>query len=85
MVKILILGLLDAHVHLSSTQGANVLENAAFLGVTTVLDMATVSPELVESQSNLKGVADIRSSYLQQVLLGDHQLLIWDFQSHQLT
>lgn len=49
--KSLIPGLLDAHVHLSSTQGAKVLENAAFLGVTTVLDIATVSPELVECQS----------------------------------
>ncbi|WP_213619503.1 amidohydrolase family protein [Paenibacillus sp. J22TS3] len=57
----LIPGLIDAHIHLSEDTG--VLKNAAHWGITTLLDMATTDPRLVDSQRNLAGLPDIRSPY----------------------
>ncbi len=53
-------GLIDSHIHLS---GLEDLKLAAQWGITTMLDMATKSPELVDSLRNLQGLTDIRSCY----------------------
>lgn len=52
-------GLIDSHIHLD---GIGNLEQAAHWGVTTMLDMGTASPKLVESLRNRPGLTDIRSS-----------------------
>lgn len=51
-------GLIDSHIHLS---GVDNLKQSAHWGVTTMLDMATSSPELVASLRQLPGLTDIRS------------------------
>jgi len=53
-------GFIDSHIHLS---GKGDLEQSAYFGVTTMLDMATSSPALVDSLRGLPGLADIRSCY----------------------
>lgn len=52
-------GLIDAHVHLDGPQN---LERAARWGITTMLDMGSTPPQLVESLRNRSGLPDIRSS-----------------------
>lgn len=54
-------GLIDSHIHLS---GLEDLKQAAHFGVTTMMDMTTPSPTLVDSLRNLPGLPDIRSCYL---------------------
>ncbi|CAO3693259.1 unnamed protein product [Umbelopsis ramanniana] len=56
---ILLPGLIDAHIHLSSIQD---LKNMSSYGITTALDMATWPLELLTSLRNHKGVTDIRSA-----------------------
>jgi imidazolonepropionase-like amidohydrolase len=51
-------GLIDAHIHLSSLDN---LKQAAHWGITTMLDMGTKSPALVDSLRHLPGLTDIRS------------------------
>jgi len=53
-------GFIDSHIHLDHISN---LENAAKWGITTMLDMATTSPELVDSLRNQPGLTDIRSCY----------------------
>jgi len=53
-------GFIDAHIHLS---GIGDLEQSAHWGVTTMLDMATASSQLVDSLRNLPGLTDIQSCY----------------------
>lgn len=52
-------GLIDCHIHLT---GRADLEAAAHWGITTMLDMATPSPELVDGLRGLPGLTDIRSA-----------------------
>lgn len=52
-------GLIDSHIHLSGIEN---LEQAAYWGVTTMLDMGTPSPKLVASLRGRPGLTDIRSS-----------------------
>ena len=54
-------GLIDSHIHLDDIDN---LKQAAKYGVTTMLDMTTVSSELVDSLRNKSGITDIRSCYL---------------------
>jgi imidazolonepropionase-like amidohydrolase len=56
---ILLPGLIDAHIHMSSMQD---LKNMSAYGITTGLDMATWPVELLNSFRNQKGVTDIRSA-----------------------
>ena len=56
----LIPGLIDSHIHLSSIKD---LENATKWGITTMLDMATNPPNLVNTLKNQTELTDIRSSY----------------------
>lgn len=56
----LIPGLIDSHIHLSSIKA---LENASNWGITTMLDMATNSPNLVNSLKNKTNLTDVRSCY----------------------
>lgn len=53
-------GLIDSHIHLDDI---NNLKEAARYGVTTMLDMTTVSPELIDSLRNQPGLSDVRSCY----------------------
>ncbi|WP_019912173.1 amidohydrolase family protein [Paenibacillus sp. HW567] len=53
-------GLIDSHTHLT---GAEDLESAVHWGVTTMLDMASRVPELVDSLRNRPGLPDILSCY----------------------
>ena len=53
-------GFIDSHIHLDNKSN---LEDAAKWGITTMLDMATTSPELVDSLRNQPGLTDIRSCY----------------------
>ncbi len=54
-------GLIDSHIHLDDI---NNLKEAAKYGVTTMLDMATASTELINNLRNQPGLTDIRSCYL---------------------
>lgn len=54
---ILLPGLIDAHVHLTSQEN---LAQMAKYGITTAFDMATWPAELLNSLRNQKGVTDIR-------------------------
>ncbi|MFJ1759234.1 amidohydrolase family protein [Amycolatopsis sp. NPDC088138] len=58
---VLLPGLIDAHIHLDSREN---LEQLARHGVTTALDMAAFSPELLASLRNQPGLTDIRSAGL---------------------
>lgn len=53
-------GFIDSHIHLDRIGN---LENAAKWGITTMLDMATASPKLVDNLRNQSGLTDIRSCY----------------------
>jgi len=53
-------GLIDSHIHLADKEN---LKHAANWGVTTMLDMATRAPELVDSLRNNPALTDIRSCY----------------------
>jgi len=53
-------GFIDSHIHLDRIEN---LENAAHFGITTMLDMATASPKLVDSLRNQPGLTNIRSCY----------------------
>jgi imidazolonepropionase-like amidohydrolase len=53
-------GLIDSHIHLTDMEN---LKHAANWGVTTMLDMATRSSELVDSLRNNSALTDIRSCY----------------------
>ena len=53
-------GLIDSHIHLDDLDN---LKESAKYGVTTLLDMTTASPELVDSLRNQPGLSDIRSCY----------------------
>ncbi len=53
-------GLIDSHIHLNSIEN---LYEATKYGVTTMLDMATGSDELINSLRNQKGLTDIRSCH----------------------
>ncbi|MDD7793482.1 amidohydrolase family protein [Clostridium sp. 'White wine YQ'] len=53
-------GFIDAHIHLYESKN---LKEASMYGVTTMMDMGTRSPEVVDSLKNLSGLPDIRSSY----------------------
>ncbi|MCC0704192.1 amidohydrolase family protein [Clostridioides sp. ES-S-0049-02] len=53
-------GFIDSHIHLDSLKN---LEDATDWGITTMLDMATNSKDVVESLRNLDGLTDIRSVY----------------------
>jgi len=54
-------GLIDSHIHLDDIDN---LKQAAKYGVTTMLDMTTVSSELVDSLRNKPGLTDVKSCYL---------------------
>jgi imidazolonepropionase-like amidohydrolase len=56
---VLLPGLIDAHIHL---HGRDSLEQLVRYGVTTGLDMATFSAELLASLRNQPGLTDIRSA-----------------------
>ncbi|MEA5367057.1 amidohydrolase family protein [Amycolatopsis sp., V23-08] len=56
---VLLPGLIDAHIHL---HGRDSLEQLARHGVTTGLDMATFSADLLASLRNQPGLTDIRSA-----------------------
>lgn len=53
-------GLIDSHIHLNSIDN---LSDAIKGGVTTMLDMATGSDELINSLMNQKGLTDIESCH----------------------
>lgn len=53
-------GFIDSHIHLDSIKN---LEDATDWGITTMLDMATDSKELVDSLRNREKLTDIRSVY----------------------
>jgi imidazolonepropionase-like amidohydrolase len=57
--KVLLPGLVDAHVHL---HGRENLEQLTRHGVTTALDMATTSAELLTALRDQPGLTDIRSA-----------------------
>ncbi|MDT7800121.1 MAG: hypothetical protein QOI78_3554 [Actinomycetota bacterium] len=57
--RVLLPGLVDAHIHL---HGRESLEQLARHGVTTGLDMATFSADLLASLRNQPGLTDIRSA-----------------------
>lgn len=56
--------MIDSHIHLDGVEN---LHNAAKYGITTMIDLATGSYELVDSLRNQKGLTDIRSSLRQVV------------------
>lgn len=58
--KTLMPGIIDSHIHLSGIEN---LQQATAYGVTTMLDMMTDDPELVDGLRNQKGLTDIRSCY----------------------
>jgi len=51
-------GFIDGHIHLTGIEN---LQQAAFWGITTKLDMGTPSRQLVDSLRNQSGLTDIRS------------------------
>ncbi|MCC0670049.1 MULTISPECIES: amidohydrolase family protein [unclassified Clostridioides] len=53
-------GFIDSHIHLDSIKN---LEDATNWGITTMLDMATDSKEIVDYLRNREGLTDIRSVY----------------------
>jgi imidazolonepropionase-like amidohydrolase len=53
-------GLIDSHIHLDSVEN---LKKASYWGITTMLDMATQDPELVDSLRSQPGLTDIRSCH----------------------
>ncbi|GKU24234.1 amidohydrolase [Clostridium folliculivorans] len=53
-------GLIDAHIHLYQIKN---LEEASRYGITTMMDMGTRSPKVVDGLKNLSGLPDILSSY----------------------
>ncbi|WP_328615984.1 amidohydrolase family protein [Amycolatopsis sp. NBC_00355] len=57
--RVLLPGLIDAHIHL---HGRESLEQLARYGVTTGLDMATFSADLLASLRHQPGLTDIRSA-----------------------
>lgn len=66
-----------AHIHLSEDTRA--LKNAAYWGITTLLDMATADPRLVDSQRNLPGLPDMRSPYHPAAAAGSPSVLRMGF------
>lgn len=58
--KTLMPGIIDSHIHLSGIEN---LQQASEYGVTTMLDMMTDDPALVDSLRDQKGLTDIRSCY----------------------
>jgi imidazolonepropionase-like amidohydrolase len=53
-------GLIDSHIHLDSIEN---LKKASYWGITTMIDMATQDPELVDSLRSQPGLTDIRSCH----------------------
>lgn len=56
---VLLPGLIDAHVHLTSLQDLHRLANA---GITTAFDMASWPPSVINSLRNQHGLTDVRSA-----------------------